>query len=62
LCESFREPSVPYNKVVYILSKPMINASTILKHNSLAHEIYVEQYDRDDDFKHEYMSLTHGNQ
>jgi hypothetical protein len=28
----------------------------------LAHESYVEQYTRDDDFKDVYMDLIHGNQ
>jgi hypothetical protein len=43
-----------HNKVADMLSRPIINASTILKHNSLAHESYVEQYARDDDFKDVY--------
>jgi hypothetical protein len=51
-----------HNKVADMLSRPVINASTILKYNSLAHESYVEQYARDDDFKDVYMDLTHGNQ
>ena len=32
-----------HNKVVDMLSRPIINASTILKHNSVLHEIYIEQ-------------------
>ena len=44
-----------------MLSRPMINASTILKCNSLAHDSFVEQYARDDDFKDMYEALTHGN-
>ena len=40
----------------------MINASTILKYNPLVHEIYIEQYAKDDDFKYVYDALTHGNQ
>jgi hypothetical protein len=45
-----------------MLSRPMINASTILRYNPLAHESYVEQYAKDDDFKDIYEALTHGNQ
>ena len=40
-----------HNKVEDMLSRPAINASTILKHNSLAFDCYVEQYARDQDFK-----------
>jgi hypothetical protein len=32
-----------HNKVADMLSRPIVNASTILKHDSLAHEIFVEQ-------------------
>jgi hypothetical protein len=39
----------------------MIIASRIPRYNPLAHESYVEQYTRDDDFKDVYESLTHGN-
>jgi hypothetical protein len=49
------------NKVVDMLSRPIVNASTISRHNSLAHESFVEQYDRDDKFKDVYEALTHGN-
>jgi hypothetical protein len=45
-----------------MLSRPIVNASTILRHNSLARESFVEQYDRDDDFKDVYEVLSHGNQ
>jgi hypothetical protein len=31
-----------YNKVVYMLSRPIVTASVILKHNSIMHESYVE--------------------
>jgi hypothetical protein len=51
-----------HNKVADMLSRPMINDSTVLRYNPLAHEIYVEQYKRDDDFKDVYMDLIHGNQ
>jgi hypothetical protein len=49
-----------HNKVENMLSRPVISASMILKHDSLAHESYVEQYARDDDFKDVYGALTHG--
>jgi hypothetical protein len=49
-------------KVAYMLSIPIVNASTILRHNCLAHESFVEQYARDDDFKDVYKALNHGNQ
>ena len=38
-----------HKKVAYMLSRPIINASTILKHNSMLHESYVEQYAQDMD-------------
>jgi hypothetical protein len=50
-----------HNKVADMLSRPIVNASTILKHDSLAHESFVEQYARDNDFKDVYEALTHGN-
>jgi hypothetical protein len=40
-----------HNKVVDMLSRPIINTSTILRVNPLPHESYEEQYARDDDFK-----------
>jgi hypothetical protein len=45
-----------------MLSRVVINASTLLRYNPLSHESYVEQYTRDDDFKDVYMDLVHGNQ
>jgi len=36
-----------YNKVEDMLSRPIINASVIIKHNSIMHEIYIEQYAQD---------------
>ena len=33
-----------HNKVVDMLSRPIINACTILKHNLVLHERYIEQY------------------
>jgi hypothetical protein len=40
-----------HNKVADMLSRLIINTYKILRYNPLAHERYVEQYDRDDDFK-----------
>jgi hypothetical protein len=51
-----------HNKVADMLSRPVINASTMLRYNPLAHESYVEQYAKDDDFKDVYDALTRGNQ
>jgi hypothetical protein len=51
-----------HNKVADMLLRPVINASTILMYNPLAHEIYVEQYSRSDDFKYVYDALNHNNQ
>jgi len=39
-----------HNKVADMLCRPIINASTILKHNSMLHESYKEQYAKDMDF------------
>ena len=43
-----------------MLSRPSISASIILKNASLSHDIYVEQYDFDEDFKDVFQKLTHG--
>jgi hypothetical protein len=48
------------NKVVNMLSRPPISASIVLKNVSLAHDIYIEQYVNDEDFKDVYERLTHG--
>ena len=45
-----------------MLSRLVIIASTILRYNPLAHESYVKQYAKDEDFKDVYEVLTHGNQ
>jgi hypothetical protein len=50
------------NKVVDMLSRPPIVASIILKNTSLSHDIYVEQYAIDEDFKEVYVKLTLGAQ
>ena len=47
-----------HNKVADMLSRPIINASTILKHNSVMHESYIEQYAQDIDFKDVYAALS----
>lgn len=49
-----------HNKVADLLSRPIINASTILKHNSVLHESYIEQYAQDMDFKDVYETLSQG--
>jgi hypothetical protein len=51
-----------YNKVVDMLSRPIVSASVTLKHNSTMHESYVEQYALDVDFKVAYATLCHSNQ
>ena len=51
-----------HNKVADMLSIPIINASTILKHNSIMHESYIEQYAQDVAFKDVYATLSHGKQ
>jgi hypothetical protein len=50
-----------FNKVVYMLSRPIISASVILKHSPIMHESYVEQYALDTDFKEVYETLCHSN-
>jgi len=49
-----------HNKVADMLSRPIINASTILKHNFVLHESYIEQYAQDMDFKDVYATLSQG--
>ena len=41
-----------------MLSRPLINEPVISKHTSLAHEFFVEQYAKDDDFRDVYEALT----
>ena len=45
-----------------MLSRPIINASIILKHNSILYESYIEQYAQDVDFNDVYATLSHGKQ
>ena len=49
-----------HNKVADMLSRSIINASTVLKHNSVLHESYIEQYAQDMDFKDVYATLSQG--
>ena len=51
-----------HNKVPDMLSRPIINASTILRYNPLECGIYAKQYARDDDFKELYDASTRDNQ
>ena len=51
-----------YNKVVDVLSRPIVNSSIILKYNYVLHEIYIEQYAYDNDLQDVYASLRRGNQ
>jgi hypothetical protein len=50
-----------YNKVVDMLSRPIISALVILKHSPIMHASYVEQYALDADFKEVYATLCHSN-
>jgi hypothetical protein len=50
------------NKAVDMLSRPPIASSIILNNDSLYHDIYVEQYVVDEDFKEVFEKLTHGAQ
>ena len=45
-----------------MLFRPIVNSSIILKHNSIMHESYIEQYAYDSDFQDVYESLSQGNQ
>ena len=51
-----------YNKVADMISRPIVSALVILKHNSIMHESYVEQCALDVDFKEVYGTLCHSNQ
>jgi len=44
-----------------MLSRPIVKASIILKHNSSMHKIYIKQYAQDEDFKYIYATLIQGN-
>ena len=45
-----------------MISRPIVNSSVILKHNSILHESYIEQYANDSDFQEVYAILSKGNQ
>lgn len=45
-----------------MLSRHIVNSFVILKHNSVLHESYIEQYANDGDFQEVYASLSQGNQ
>jgi len=45
-----------------MLSRPIISAATLLKHNFVFHEIYIEQYALDNDFQELYANLSQGKQ
>lgn len=51
-----------YNKVVDIISRRILNSFVILKHNSVLHESYIEQYANDSNFQEVYAILSQGNQ
>jgi len=51
-----------HNKVADMLSRPIVNASTILMHNLVIHESYIEQYTQDTYFRPVYATLSHGKQ
>ena len=51
-----------YNKVADMISRPIVSATTLLKHNFVLHESYIEQYALDNDFHDVYASLSQGNQ
>jgi hypothetical protein len=51
-----------YDKVVDMLTRPIVSASVIFKHNLIMHESYVEQYAIDVDFKYVYATLCCTNQ
>lgn len=45
-----------------MLSRPIVNSSIILKHNSILHESCIEKYAYDNDFQDVYTILRQGNQ
>ena len=45
-----------------MISRPIVSASIILKHNSIIHESYVEHHVLDTDFKDVYATLCQTNQ
>jgi len=51
-----------YNRVVDMLSRTIVIASIILKHNFVFYESYIEQYVNNSDIQEVYASLSQGNQ
>ena len=39
-----------YNKIDYMLSRPIVSATNLLKHNSVLHESYINKYALDNEF------------
>lgn len=50
------------NKVVDMISTPLVFASIVLNNSSLSHDSYAEQYAIDEDIIYVYERLTHGSQ
>ena len=44
-----------------MLTRPIVSALVIFKHNTIMHESYVEQYALDVDFKYVYETLCRTN-
>ena len=51
-----------YNRVVDMLSRPVVNVTILLKNNYVLPESYVEQYTLDADFQEVYSKLSQGHQ
>lgn len=45
-----------------MLSRHIISVATLLNHNYVLHESYIEQYALDNDFQDVYASMSRGNQ
>jgi hypothetical protein len=51
-----------YDKVVDILTRPIVSVLVIFKHNPIMHKSYLEQYALYADGKNFYATLCHANQ
>ena len=51
-----------YNRVTDILSRPILNATILLKNHYVLPESYVEQYAHDANFQEVYLNLSQGHQ
>jgi hypothetical protein len=51
-----------YDKVVDMLTRPIVSVLVNFKHNPIMHKKYLEQYDLDADGKHVYATLCCVNQ